>query len=591
MTATLTLERARLLVLPPGATCVGYVRVSTARQGEEGDGRNVTLETQVAACEALAARYGRTLDHVVRHVGRHGDDLARLDELVAACSAHRLPPGTRGLVVCFDTDRWGRFERAGQDRMFRELLHRVGWDIRIADEPEDEDANLWASQGKALAGGSWLKGHKKRIREMMARVARCGYWLGRAPWGYRIVAQTTGAYASAKAPRARLSVDPDAAPVVKRIFKFFVGGSSFQEIAAELERDDVPGPFDTHQTRRHSRRCWTPGTVRTILRNGAYRGEVTWKQRHVHGVAAVPARGHVPEAQWVRATERQPWWHDATHPHAPLVDERTWAAAQARLRATRPRGQAGTAREPFYLSGLLTCASCDSPVVGGGGSRKGTRSEATRFYRCRGGNGFRPRCSSPALTVGKVWLEGEVVAQVVQHVAGLVKTGALARALDALYGTERQDRRSRQALDKQLRKIAAERESLVDTLGRMRGKAKLAVEAKLSALDAQEQAVEREGSTLLLAKDTAARRAERDRVLRLAADLPRLLRGATPERARELLGCWLAGGTLDKVARMARLDLRQAPLASIPASPSSSALRSAYRSARWCGARRAARRR
>src|SRR2546430_128119 len=94
------------LRFPPGARCIAYVRVSTERQAGEA---KVSPETQLQVCRRLAAERGLAVEHVVEH-HESGAHLARLDRLVEACKAHRLPLGQRGLICVYDTSRWGRFE-------------------------------------------------------------------------------------------------------------------------------------------------------------------------------------------------------------------------------------------------------------------------------------------------------------------------------------------------------------------------------------------------------------------------------------------------------------------------------------------------
>jgi len=148
-TQALRLSRGEALRFPAGARCVAYVRVSTDRQAGE---TKVSPETQLARCRTLAVERGYTVDHTLED-HESGAHLERLDRLVAACQAHRLPPGGRGLIVVYDTSRWGRFERPGVAQMFREQLHRAGWDVAIGDAPDtgNEAANLFVSAGQDIA--------------------------------------------------------------------------------------------------------------------------------------------------------------------------------------------------------------------------------------------------------------------------------------------------------------------------------------------------------------------------------------------------------------------------------------------------------
>src|SRR5207244_13514641 len=55
------------------------------------------------------------------------------------------------------------------------------------------------------------------------------------------------------------------------------------------------------------------------------------------------------------------------------------------------------------------------------------------------------------------------------------------------------------------------------------------------------------------------RTAERDRLLKLAADFPTLIKKVPAPVARELLSCWVEGITLDKRGRVGTLTLREVP--------------------------------
>src|SRR5207247_6726009 len=147
MTQALRLPRSDALRFPTGARCIAYVRVSTEKQAGE---TRVSPDTQLQVCRRLAAERGMTIpDNCVIEHHESGAHLDRLDQLVEAAKAHRLPPGQRGLICVYDTSRWGRFEDPGDDRMFRQLLKRLGWDVRIGNEPETEHeaANLFMATG------------------------------------------------------------------------------------------------------------------------------------------------------------------------------------------------------------------------------------------------------------------------------------------------------------------------------------------------------------------------------------------------------------------------------------------------------------
>src|SRR5436309_13339548 len=106
MTPALRLPRNDALRFPTGARCIAYVRVSTERQAGE---TKVSPETQLQSCREFARQNGYAVDHVVED-HESGANLDRLHRLLAACQAHRLPAGQRGVVVYYNASRWARFE-------------------------------------------------------------------------------------------------------------------------------------------------------------------------------------------------------------------------------------------------------------------------------------------------------------------------------------------------------------------------------------------------------------------------------------------------------------------------------------------------
>src|SRR5207247_5890878 len=121
-------------------------------------------------------------------------------------------------------------------------------------------------------------------------------------------------------------------------------------------------------------------------------------------------------------------WVVAEQAHPVIIERRTFETARRRLMdRQKPRKWAGS-KEPYVLSGLIRCATCDGPIVGGGGGKPDREDPgATRSYRCRNAVAETPTCTKPILTINQRWLEGEVIARVSAHVTQLVKSGKLAK--------------------------------------------------------------------------------------------------------------------------------------------------------------------
>src|SRR5436309_1291821 len=66
------------------------------------------------------------------------------------------------------------------------------------------------------------------------------------------------------ASKSAYDIDPEAAPVVQRIFRALASGRSFRGIAVDLMRDGIPAPAGG--------RAWNDTTIRNIARHPGYTG-------------------------------------------------------------------------------------------------------------------------------------------------------------------------------------------------------------------------------------------------------------------------------------------------------------------------------
>src|SRR5262249_54539650 len=108
-----------------------------------------------------------------------------------------------------------------------------------------------------------------------------GFWCGGpAPLGYRLVVCDVVTTAKGrKKARKRLEVDPQTAPLVRRLFTAYAGGgTSLYQLSQQLDAEKVPTP---RAVKGHAKAAplWEPGTVATILRNEVYLGGLAWNRK------------------------------------------------------------------------------------------------------------------------------------------------------------------------------------------------------------------------------------------------------------------------------------------------------------------------
>ena len=213
------------------------------------------------------------------------------------------------------------------------------------------------------------------------------------PYGYRIADAGPHPNPSKAASGARLhqlEVDPETAPVVRRIFAMYLAGAGYRHIASTLTRELVASPSANDPTRNRHRpgHAWAMSAVRAILANPRYLGH------HVSGRTKkadllldpnLPTLGHVTRQQW---QDKASWVTSKAQAYTAIVDEETWRRVQAlassntRTTAVTPSRRLahdGTRRSVpsrYPLAGLVICECCGKRL-------QGNIARGLAFYRCK----------------------------------------------------------------------------------------------------------------------------------------------------------------------------------------------------------------
>jgi site-specific DNA recombinase len=238
--------------------------------------------------------------------------------------------------------------------------------------------------------GGMSKGERNRIKirvkaAMGAQAKDEGRFLGgRPPYGY-LIADAGPHPNPAKAADGKrlhkLELDPEAEPVVRRIFAEFIAGHGFYAIAEGLTRDGIPSP-SAHDPKRNSHRCgiaWNKFAVRAILINPRYTGHQVWnKQRKDEVLIDVDdvGLGHTTKLRW-NDTGKWLWSEKIVQP--PIVEGEAFRQVQAMVagRAHTPAAhKPHRAQHPYALRGCVWCGLC-------GRRMQGHWVHDTPYYRCR----------------------------------------------------------------------------------------------------------------------------------------------------------------------------------------------------------------
>jgi site-specific DNA recombinase len=276
-------------------------------------------------------------------------------------------------LVCKDADRLSR--KLAHQLLLQEELDKHG--TALVYLTFDRQAN---AEGSLLdhVRGAIAEYEKVKIKERTTAGRLAKARLGLLPhyagcFGYIYAGKSGG-----------LEINPDTAPWVERIFRWFTGLEwSCDRIAEELNALGV-------RTLRGA--LWSQTKIRRLVQNSTYKGDLLYNRSNQEGMRL---NRYKPKAERKRKQPRP----SAEHIHIPvpaIVDEETWDRAQeiiARRRRTRP----GRSIEFYMLSGLLRCGVCGRPLMGLRTLWPGY-SSYVRYYVCGGRAGHRyqgPRCMMP----------------------------------------------------------------------------------------------------------------------------------------------------------------------------------------------------
>ncbi len=225
------------------------------------------------------------------------------------------------------------------------------WGIRfiaVADNADTEvKGNKKARQINGLVNEWYLEDLSENVRMVFDLKRREGKYIGGFPiYGYR----------KDPADKNHIIPDPEAAEVVRQIYRWSMEGHGRQNIAYLLNQQGIPNPTRYKAERgwacnhpiKNDFGLWNKVTVGRILTNEMYTGVmIQGRRRKVSYKSKVII--DTPEDQWYRV--------EGTH--EAIIDRATFDAVQRGLKLRTKTDGSG---EAHLLSGLVKCADCGSTM-------------------------------------------------------------------------------------------------------------------------------------------------------------------------------------------------------------------------------------
>jgi site-specific DNA recombinase len=317
-----------------------YARVSSQRQTN-----TQTIEQQLDRLRTRAEECG---------AGPSAECLVFRDDGYSGTSLRR--PGLDGLRDAVASAVVERVLITAPDRLARKYVHQVllleelerfGGVVEFLDRPMSADPH---DQLLLQIRGAVAEYERTLIAERMRRgrlaKLRTGTLLPwtRVPYGYRV---------DPNRPRdpSGVQVDPAEGAVIQEIFaRYLADGATLGTVVAALKQHGTLTP--------HGRRQWSRSSLRWMLRNPVYLGQVyayrTYSRPARQRPSPLPPIGR--QGTTLELAARETWVLVATIP--PLVSQELFDQAQAKLAENQQRARRHLLTGEYLLRALVSCGVC-----------------------------------------------------------------------------------------------------------------------------------------------------------------------------------------------------------------------------------------
>ena len=227
------------------------------------------------------------------------------------------------------------------------IFEKEGFDTRKATD----EFLLTIFSGLAQAESESISANIKRGKEWSAAQGKVTFAYG-SFLGYR------------KGPDGKPEIVPEEAAVVEEIYKRFLSGESFQQIAMALQNQGIKTPKGCD--------VWSYTSIRSILRSEKYKGDALLQKTYIEDCISKRVRknnGEFPQ-----------YYIENSHPA--IIDRKTWdktqeelarRAGKRKVKEVGTKTQQGKYSSKYALTELLVCGDCGTPYRRCTWSQNGTK--------------------------------------------------------------------------------------------------------------------------------------------------------------------------------------------------------------------------
>lgn len=303
---------------------VVYARYSSHRQGEQ------SIEGQLAAAKAYADARGYTIVHeyIDRAMTGRNDNRDEFQRMLSDCSKKQF-----SVIIVWKVDRFGRNREEITFNKYRCKKQGVRVEYVAENVGEGPESVILESVLEGMAEYYSLQLSQNIRRGNLENAKKCKFAGGRVPLGYKLNDEHY------------FVIDPDTAPLVRRIYSMYAEGQTITEIIDQLNAEGL---------RTGQGNPYTKNSLRTVLKNEKYIGIYDFKNGEVRIEDGVPA----------------------------IIDKEIFYKVQKLLAINQRAPAAKWSRADYLLTNKLFCGSCGAQMVGESGTSK--TGAKYNYYLCIG---------------------------------------------------------------------------------------------------------------------------------------------------------------------------------------------------------------
>ena len=356
-----------------------YARFSSDQQ------RDTSIHDQFRNCARYASDHGWSITyfHEDKAVSGAHSDRTGYQTMLRDAQAKQFE-----ILLVDDLSRLSRDE--AECIQLRRRLHF--WGIRLIGVSDGYDSTAKGHKLQASLRGLMNELYLDDLRDKTHRglmgQALKGYSCGGRAYGYTRVPlyddTKHDAYGRPQISAVRWIPDPEQAQWVRWIFERYAAGTSPRELAADLNRQQVPSPRGGTWSASAIRGNLSDGTG--ILCNSLYVGRYVWNRSRWER--------HFETKRRVRRLRDRQEWIEVSTPELAIVSQALWDQVQARIQTQANPAIAHACRQTagrpgrYLFSELLKCGQCGANYIVADRYRYAcasylNRGEAVCANRCR----------------------------------------------------------------------------------------------------------------------------------------------------------------------------------------------------------------